>query len=76
MSDLCTIKYNGIMWGPSMRGYLTDNKTRITRTEKSLASLKNQTGDFAREHRMLIALFEEIGAVLEKHVAMADEMNA
>jgi hypothetical protein len=66
------MKYNGITWGPSMRGYLSDNKSRIGRAEASLALLKNQTGQFANEHRMLLALFSEIDAVLIKHIAMAD----
>lgn len=66
------MKYEGIMWGPSMRGYLADNKARIGRCEASLISLKNQSGQFAREHRMLLAMHREIGAVLEKHIEMAD----
>jgi hypothetical protein len=68
------MKYEGITWGPSMRGYLADNKTRIGRVEKSLASLKNQTGQFAHDHRMLIEVYREIGAVLIKHIELADAL--
>lgn len=64
--------YEGITWGPSVRGYLADNKTRIGRCEASLASLKNQDGQFARDHRMLLDLYREIEAVLTKHVGLAD----
>lgn len=67
------MKYNGIMWGPSMRGYLSENKARIGRAESSLALLKNQNGQFAREHRMLLDLFREIDAVLAKHIDLADK---
>lgn len=70
------MKYNGITWGPSMRGYLSDNKTRIGRVESSLASLKNQDGQFAREHRMLLEVFREIDSVLIKHIALADAADA
>jgi hypothetical protein len=66
------MKYNGIMWGPSVRGYISDNKMRIGRCEASLASLKNQTGQFANEHRMLLKLFHEWDEVLKKHIDMAD----
>lgn len=67
------MKYNGITWGPSMRGYLSDNKMRIGRCESSLASLKNQDGQFAHEHRMLLAVFRDMEAVIVKHIAAADE---
>ncbi len=70
------MKYNGIMWGPSMRGYLSDNKMRIGRAESSLVSLKNQDGQFAREHRMLLAVFHDIEAVLAKHIELADSAAA
>jgi hypothetical protein len=66
------MKYEGIMWGPSMRGYLADNKARIGRVEASLASLKNQTGQFARDHRMLIEFYREIDGVIARHIEMAD----
>ncbi len=66
------LKYEGITWGPSMRGYLSDNKHRIGRVEGSLASLKNQDGQFAREHRMLLDVFREIDSVLANHVRAAD----
>jgi hypothetical protein len=69
------MKYNGIMWGPSMRGYLSNTKASIGRAESSLASLKNQDGQFAREHRMLIALHHEIEAVLLKHIELADKQT-
>lgn len=64
--------YEDIMWGPSMRGYLTDNKARIRRCEKSLASLKNQDGEFARDHRMLLEVFRDIEALLLRHIKTAD----
>lgn len=67
------MKYNGITWGPSMRGYLSDTKMRIGRAESSLASLRNQDGQFAREHRMLIDVYREIEAVLLKHIDLADK---
>lgn len=67
------MKYNGITWGPSMRGYLSDNKARIGRCESSLALLKNQDGQFAHEHRMLLAVFQDMEAVLVKHIAAADK---
>ncbi|MCK1445395.1 hypothetical protein IVB43_23710 [Bradyrhizobium sp. 48] len=66
------MKYNGITWGPSMRGYLSDNKARIGRCEASLVSLKNQDGQFADDHRMLLAVYRDIEAVLTKHIEMAD----
>lgn len=66
------MKYEGITWGPSMRGYLSDNKARIGRVESSLALLKNQTGQYANEHRMLLALFRDIEGLLSKHIEMAD----
>lgn len=66
------MKYDGITWGPSMRGYLSDNKMRIGRCESSLASLKHQDGKFAREHRMLLEVYREIETVLIKHIEMAD----
>lgn len=66
------MKYNGITWGPSMRGYLSDTNIRICRAESSLASLKNQDGQFAREHRMLIAVYRDIQGVLLKHIELAD----
>lgn len=66
------MKYEGITWGPSMRGYLSDNKARIGRCESSLALLKGQNGQFANEHRMLLAVFRDIDAVLAKHVELAD----
>jgi len=66
------MKYNGIMWGPSIRGYLADNKARIIRCEKSPASLKNQDGEFANDHRMLLAVFRDMDAVLAKHIELAD----
>lgn len=66
------MKYEGITWGPSMRGYLSDNKARIGRIESSLAALKNQDGQFAREHRMLLEVYRDIDAVLAKHIELAD----
>lgn len=66
------MKYEGITWGPSMRGYLSDNKARIGRVESSLASLKKQDGQFANDHRMLLAVFREIETVLVKHIELAD----
>lgn len=66
------MSYEGIMWGPSVRGYFVDNKQRIKRCESSLASLKNQDGQYANDHRLLLALYREIGAVLAKHVDLAD----
>lgn len=66
------MKYEGITWGPSMRGYLSDNKKRIGHAEASLASLKNQTGRFAREHRMLLEFYREIDSVIAKNIEMAD----
>jgi hypothetical protein len=66
------MKYEGITWGPSMRGYLSDNKKRIDRAEKSLASLKNQTGQYAREHRMLLEFYHEFDSVIVKHIELAD----
>ena len=66
------MKYNGITWGPSMRGYLSDTKMRIGRCESSLASLKNLDGQFAHEHRMLLEVFRDIEAVLAKHIELAD----
>jgi hypothetical protein len=67
------MSYEGIMWGPSMRGYLADNKARISGCEKSLASLKNQDGEFARDHRLLLALYREFGDVIDRHIKAADE---
>jgi len=64
--------YNGITWGPSMRAYLSDNKARIGRCEASLVSLKNQDGQFAREHRMLLDVYRDMEAVLLKHIELAD----
>jgi hypothetical protein len=69
------MKYNGITWGPSMRGYLSDNKARIGRVESSLALLKTD-GQFAREHRMLLEVFRDIDAVLVKHIELADKQAA
>jgi len=69
------MKYNGITWGPSMRGYLSDNKARIGRVESSLALLKTD-GQFAREHRMLLEVFRDIDAVLVKHIELADKQDA
>jgi hypothetical protein len=66
------MKYEGITWGPSMRGYLVDNKNRTSRCEASLVSLKNKDGQFAREHRMLLEVYREIGAILVKHIELAD----
>jgi hypothetical protein len=66
------MKYDGITWGPSMRGYLSHNKMRIGRCESSLVSLKNQDGQFAREHRMLLDVYREIEALLRKHIELAD----
>lgn len=66
------MKYEGIMWGPSMRGYLADNKARISRCEKSLASLKKQNSEFANDHRMLISFFQEVEGVIAKHIELAD----
>jgi hypothetical protein len=66
------MKYNGITWGPSMRGYVADNKLRIGRCEASLASLKNQTGQFADDHRKLLAVYRDIETVLMKHIELAD----
>lgn len=70
------MKYSGIMWGPSMRGYISDNKARIGHIERSLASLKNQDGQYARDHRMLLEVYREIDAVLAKHVELADKQTA
>ena len=67
------MKYEGITWGPSMRGYLAENKLRIGRAESSLASLKNQDGQFANDHRMLIAVYRDIEAVLMEHIQKADQ---
>lgn len=66
------MKYEGITWGPSMRGYLADNKSRIGRVESSLALLKNQDGQYANDHRMLLAVYHDIDAVLMKHLELAD----
>ena len=66
------MKYDGITWGPSMRGYIAENKLRIGRCEASLASLKNQDGQFADDHRKLLAVYRDIEAVLMKHIEMAD----
>lgn len=66
------MNYVGITWGPSMHGYLTDNRARIERVEASLVSLKNKDGQFAREHRMLLAVFREIDVILLKHIELAD----
>ena len=66
------MKYEGITWGPSMRGYLADNKARIGRVKSSLALLKKQDGQFADDHRMLLAVFRDIEAVLVKHIELAD----
>ena len=66
------MKYEGITWGPSIRGYLAENKARMGRVEASLASLKKQDGQFAREHRILIDLYREIETVIHKHIELAD----
>lgn len=67
------MKYEGITWGPSMRGYCADNNNRIARVSGSLAALKNKDGQFAREHRMLLNLYLEIDAVLARHIHLADD---
>lgn len=64
--------YNGITWGPSMRGYRADNKCRIGKCQQSLALLQNQTGQFADEHRMLLAFFADLDVLIDKHISMAD----
>jgi hypothetical protein len=66
------MKYEGITWGPSMRGYLSDNKARIGRCEASLVSLRNQDGQFAREHRMLLEVYRDLDTLLIKHIEIAD----
>lgn len=67
------MKYNGITWGPSMRGYKADNRSRIARCKNSLEILQNQEGQYAREHRMILAFYADLDALLDKHIAMADE---
>ena len=59
-----------------MRGYLADNKSRIGRVESSLALLKNQNGQYANDHRMLLAVFRDIDAVLTKHIELADASSS
>lgn len=66
------MKYEGITWGPSMRGYMADNKARIGRVESSLALLLHQDSQFANEHRMLLAVYRDFEEVLAKHIASAE----
>ncbi len=63
-----TIK-DDIIWNASIKGLRATLKlhSRIGSAKDSLASLKNQTGLYAEEHRALIRLYEDIAAAIDVH---------
>ncbi len=58
-----------IMWNASIKGLRATLKlhSRIGSAKDSLASLKNQTGIYAEEHRALIRLYEDIANAIDVH---------
>ncbi len=46
-----------------------EQRAALRRVETSLAALKNQTGEYAEQHRTLIACRQEICAVIDRHTA-------
>jgi hypothetical protein len=46
-----------------------ENLTRLTLVQKSLAALKNQDGQYARDHRDIIAMRREMQEVIDRHIA-------
>ena len=58
-----------IIWKASIAGLRAtlNLHSRIGSAKDSLASLKNQTGLYAEEHRALIRLYEDIATAIDVH---------
>lgn len=55
-----------IIWNATIASRLADETGRRTRVAKSLSALQNQSGLYAEEHRRVIAMTDEIIAVIER----------
>lgn len=60
------------VWEATIKAIRAENSKRIHEVERSLASLKNQTGEYANDHRRVIAVRREMAMVIERHIAMHD----
>jgi len=56
-----------IIWNATYKAFYGDMLARRARVSKSLASLKNQTGLYADEHRRVLAMYDEVIQVVERH---------
>ncbi len=56
-----------IIWKASIAGMRARYQERVSLTQKSLDSLKNQTGLYADEHRAMIRLYQDIATAIDVH---------
>ena len=56
-----------IIWSASIKALRRDFRVRIARLKLSVASLKNQTGLYADEHRAMISLYDDIATAIDVH---------
>lgn len=62
-----------IMWSASYKAFRADIAQRRGRVVGSLASLQNQTGLYAVEHRRLIAMYNSVLDVIDDHKFQASD---
>lgn len=55
-----------IIFGPTIRERLREERNRKSRAEESLGMLKNQGSLYAEEHRRIIAVYDEIITIIER----------
>lgn len=59
------------IWEPSICDMRNRNRASLSRLKTSLNSLQNQSNAYAEDHRLLIAVYADIVAVIERHIEAA-----